>query len=143
MAGIQTERKDSDPRQPENHLHRKRKPLVAFLLSLITPGLGHMYNGEIKKAIFFFVVFDVLIVTLSLAGVFFSVSGAVVGALVFIGLYVFGLIDATFTGRKLREISLRAYNRWYFYVAIWLVSNFIILPMTSSVLKGNVIKDNL
>lgn len=30
--------------------NKPRKPLVAGILSLIQPGLGQVYNGEIRKA---------------------------------------------------------------------------------------------
>ncbi|WP_020396589.1 signal peptidase I [Thiolinea disciformis] len=38
----------------------RRQPLMAFLLSAILPGLGQIYNGELNKAAWFFLIFTSL-----------------------------------------------------------------------------------
>ncbi len=37
---------------------RSKEPWVALLLSLLMPGLGQVYNGQLAKAIFFFFAFS-------------------------------------------------------------------------------------
>ena len=37
---------------------RSKEPWVALLLSLVMPGLGQVYNGQLSKAIFFFFAFS-------------------------------------------------------------------------------------
>jgi len=34
---------------------KKRKPILALLLSLVTPGLGQIYNGQFKKGIIYLI----------------------------------------------------------------------------------------
>lgn len=65
--------------------NKPRKPLVAGILSLIQPGLGQVYNGEIRKAILIFIIPILLIpgMILSLNSEFirvFLVSYAVLGS---------------------------------------------------------------
>ena len=36
---------------------KKRKPILALTLSLLTPGLGEIYNGEFKRGISYLVGF--------------------------------------------------------------------------------------
>jgi hypothetical protein len=33
---------------------QKRVPIIALLLSLFTPGMGQMYNGQLKRATVFY-----------------------------------------------------------------------------------------
>jgi len=47
--------------------NKPRKVWVAALLSLISPGLGQIYNGEIKKALFIFVLPVLLILLIILS----------------------------------------------------------------------------
>lgn len=39
---------------------KSRNPWIAFLLSLLMPGLGQLYNGQWRKAILFFVLFNLI-----------------------------------------------------------------------------------
>ena len=38
----------------------RRNPWLASLFSLLLPGLGHVYNGQAKKAVVFYSLFMVL-----------------------------------------------------------------------------------
>ncbi|MEZ0229155.1 MAG: DUF5683 domain-containing protein [Planctomycetota bacterium] len=41
--------------RPYRPTHDEKSPVVAALLSLLIPGLGQAYNGEMTKAIVFFI----------------------------------------------------------------------------------------
>ena len=41
-----------------NDTIRPRKPLLALLMSLVLPGFGQLYNGEVNKAIWIFLAFS-------------------------------------------------------------------------------------
>jgi len=35
---------------------KRRKPILGFLLSLVSPGLGQIYNGQLKKGLLYLVM---------------------------------------------------------------------------------------
>ena len=47
---------------------KKRIPLIAAALSLVAPGLGQLYNGQISKGIIFFLAFFLIPAIIFLAG---------------------------------------------------------------------------
>ena len=104
---------------------KKRNPFVAFFLSLLIPGLGNLYNGQIRKAVLFlgiFLLFDA--VTLLLIGIIPSILLAIIFFLEFV-YYISVAFDASFSARKVKEIKLQPYNKWYIYLFIIIVMSLI------------------
>jgi signal peptidase I len=95
---------------------KTRKPLIAALLSLVTPGLGQMYNGEIKKGIIFYFVLSFVMPLLLFAKLQYSLIGLIILLLTIITVYLSNSVEACFTARKKKEINLKIYNKWYFYI---------------------------
>jgi signal peptidase I len=104
---------------------KRRKPGLAGLFSMILRGGGQLYNGEAKKAAFFFL----LDLCLPL-GFIFYVAAFPFGIKIFVlaGALVqlYGIIDAVRVARRSPDYALKRYNRWYLYaaafVAWWFVS---------------------
>jgi signal peptidase I, bacterial type len=102
-----------------------RKAILAFLFSILAPGLGQLYNGQLRKALFF--SFGILIYTISInvlgLKVYFWVYVAVLIILVLLWLFI--VFEATSTAYKSKEYELKAYNKWYIYLlsaVIWYFS---------------------
>jgi len=122
---------------------KKRKPIIALFLSFITPGLGQMYNGQIKKGIVFYLVALSLTILLhTFSGSFYKFYGLLlflVTIIALIGFLLFTLLDALFGAVKLKKTILKPYNKWYFYFAIFvfacLIEN-IIWPSFSDIQKS-------
>jgi len=104
-----------------------RKPLSAVVLSLILPGLGHVYCGRIVKgiilaflsSIFIPVIFGTLSVSRS------SVRMAVVVTCLFASLLVWliAIVDSWYTAKRTTPAYvLKDYNRWYVYIILILMS---------------------
>ena len=99
-----------------------RKAILAFFFSILMPGLGQLYNGQLRKALFF-----------SLCMLIYSISINVLGLKIHFWIYVIALvilvilrlliaIEATFTAYRNKECELKRYNKWYIYlssVVIW------------------------
>lgn len=95
---------------------RKRYPIEAVLLSIFFPGLGQIYNGQIKKGIIFIFIIFLVPIPIYLTGIQFHFYGLlfflVLG--IFVWFYIIG--DAFYVAKKKKEIVLRSYNRWYYYI---------------------------
>jgi signal peptidase I len=104
-----------------------RDKSLAVFLGLTMPGLGQIYNGELVKGISSFII------TLALLIMGFRLTvllpdgmlmfGALVTILAAIAMYAISLVDA-YRKASLSDTAypLKSYNRWYFYLAIWLMS---------------------
>jgi signal peptidase I len=104
----------------------KRDPLTAFVLSFLTPGLGQLYNGQLKRAALLYFLGLFIVIFLSSSGLFFSFYGMVSGLAMTLGYMLFVPIDASITARRLHIIRVKRYNRWYFYILIILFNAFLI-----------------
>ena len=76
-----------------------RKPLVALLMSLVLPGFGQLYNGQVNKAIWLFLAFALIsvpgiaVIALYLpAGL--TVATLALSAITVVALWLFGMADA-------------------------------------------------
>ncbi|HDL00639.1 MAG TPA: signal peptidase I, partial [candidate division Zixibacteria bacterium] len=105
----------------------RRKPLTAIVLSLIMPGLGHIYCGRIVKgiilaflsSIFIPVIFGALSVSHS------SVRIAVIITALFasIVIWLIAVIDSWYTAKHTTDsYILKDYNKWYVYIILILMS---------------------
>lgn len=119
---------------------KKRHPLVALILSVLVPGLGQIYNGQFLRGLIFFVIslglfFLYYVLCKSFSGFVISV---VSGVIFFVGM----LIDAAYQAIRHGEVTLKKYNRWYYYplfalLALGLCTGISYLtPFTSEALKS-------
>lgn len=115
---------------------KNRKPILAFLLSLLTPGLGQIYNGQSRKGVsylvgvfLFYIVFSFLL---------FTFYGMIFYLIIMIGVFLLILIDAVRGAVKFKTIELKSYNKWYVYLIIFLLSNVAIRPLLGWTIKNNI-----
>ncbi|EKD51739.1 MAG: hypothetical protein ACD_62C00188G0003 [uncultured bacterium] len=97
---------------------KKRKPIVAALLSLVIPGLGQVYNGELLKGtvLFFSCLFTLpLMILLRLQHRF---NGLLVIGVVLMACVILTCGEAFYTATRKKEMMLKPYNRWYYYLLI-------------------------
>jgi signal peptidase I len=108
---------------------KHRRPWLAALLSLITPGLGQLYCRRPKRAAawylvgviggvgtYFLVSRGILVPTLAVQWTFFLALAA---------FYVLMLVDAWLLARRVGSIALTWYTRWYVYLLIPLSLNVV------------------
>lgn len=120
----------------------KKRGLIALFLGLAMPGLGQIYNGDIIKGTSIFVIFNVLFY----AGLRWAVPlpdrylmWGVLAVLVSIGMFY--LIAAIFAGRNARHPGTgeASYNKWYFYLALWMLGSVVVMGAVISYTSSNVI----
>jgi signal peptidase I len=121
-----------------------RKTLPAMFLGLTMPGLGQIYNGEIVKGISSFIVTLALLLIGFRSTVWLPdgmlMLGSIVTILAAVAMYAISIVDAC---RKASgsdaAYQLKSYNRWYFYLAIWLL-DFIVGCAALVYIKDNYIE---
>ena len=110
---------------------KPRKAILAFLLSVLVPGFGQFYNGQLKKALFIFLGLLIYVICINLTGVkslFLMYCAAFI--ILFI-LRLFFAIEATVIARKSKEYELKGYNKWYIYLLI-----IVLGYLTSSIVEN-------
>jgi len=104
---------------------KRRNPIISFLLSIILPGLGHVYNGRLGEGILFFLGFWLLVaLVLKLTGLIFSLWGLIC---IVVALMIGPIVIAThaaFEAAHLKVVSLKWYNKWYIYICTILLVSF-------------------
>jgi signal peptidase I len=102
---------------------KKRIPVIAAALSLVAPGLGQLYNGQILKGIIFFVAILLILTILLLAGIQGQFLGLAAILIFTFGLWLFVIVEAFFAAKRKQEVVLKGYNKWPIYLLIILLMN--------------------
>ncbi len=107
---------------------KQRKPWLAGILSVVTPGLGYLYIGELRRAATFYglVTSFTLLFPVTFDLPFAQLPYIVVLLLFGIGmwsLYIYQIVHSVRLTRAHRQsYELKPYNRWYVYVLIILLA---------------------
>lgn len=121
--------------------NKPRKPWLAVLLSILVTGLGHIYSGKIQKGLFLYLLQAIVLIFILSIVVFytniFSYIFAFVSGIAFI---IYCAADALKTARFGKDsYTLKRYNRWYVYALCYILSNIIIQPVVTHLIKENTI----
>jgi signal peptidase I len=100
---------------------KKRKPFIAGLFSVINPGLGCLYNGNLTKGIAITICCVVLEFIFWFFGAHKIFLFAVIAELTLWGIWIYFIVYNAFQARKIGHIQLKAFNRWYVYLLYCLV----------------------
>jgi len=115
---------------------RKRKPILALILSLLTPGLGQIYNGQFKKGISYLVAFYLVYIVFSF--LLLTFCGMIFYLIISMGLFLFIVIDAFRGANKLKAITLKPFNKWYIYLIIFLIGNVAVRPLLGWTIRNHI-----
>ncbi len=83
----------------------KRKSFFAFLFSLLTPGLGQLYNGEPYKAIIIFFSGLLISVLIIISGFLSSFKGMLISIGVLILFLIAIIVEAIYSAIKIKAID--------------------------------------
>jgi len=107
---------------------RAPSPWIAALLTVLTPGLGHVYVGQARRGVIFFLlvmVADTLLM-FALMGVLARFWMFAISLGLLLGLWLYIIIDASSRAARLTELPRHGYNRWSVYagafVLAWLIT---------------------
>jgi signal peptidase I len=113
---------------------RRRKPVVAALLSALTCGLGQVYNGQAGKGVALWAAGPGVFFAAAWSGFLGDFVGLSLTILACLCLYVYAVTDAFLEAGRRKGHVLKAYNRWYVYALFVGVSAFILAPGFQSIL---------
>lgn len=97
---------------------KPRNGLVAFLFSLLLPGLGQVYNGQPQKAAAFFGLYLLLPLIFGLTRWATFFYGLMTLLLIEIVWRIYILIDGVRNAKRQQDYVLKPYNTWYYYLLI-------------------------
>lgn len=107
---------------------KPRRPWIAAVLTLLLPGLGHLYGGEPVRALAVSVGQLALVSGVFVSGVFRTFAGLVVAFLAILFVFVWVILDAVKIARRKKDYVLKRYNRWYVYGAVLVAMNLFVSP---------------
>jgi signal peptidase I len=124
-------------------MEKPRKAWLAGLLSFFTIGLGQLYVGNPKKALFLYFFGQGLIGAIVLAVIIINPKPGVLffGSLFFaVSFYIYNIIDAIKLAKISKEYRLKRYNRWYLYFFFWVLAVFFVQPTVAAAIKCNLVQ---
>lgn len=128
-------RDDNNSRSTQRSQTKKRRAGLAAFLSLLSSGLGQIYNGEFFKGIFIKIIVLLSLFIWAFLNFISSRDLLFLSFLIFIilGLKIYSIVQAARSSRRLGSaFTLKKFNKSYIY-AILILSFFILniaLPLT-------------
>ncbi len=114
----------------------------AIILGMTMPGLGQIHNGELLKGLCFFAIYQMIAIA-GLRSVVLLPDNLLVAAtglvlFLVIAFYLWTIAEAA--RKKIPGAEPGKYNRWYFYLAIWLICMAGINSLTIHYVKSSSIE---
>jgi signal peptidase I len=122
-----------------------RKGLIAVFAGLAMPGMGQIYNGELFKGACFFAIFTMMpLICLRLTMYLpdrFLIWGCGMSVLITLAIYGLCVIGAyRKSSHQGSGYMLKSYNRWYFYLMVWLFCVFFFSGSISQYIQDNIMQ---
>ena len=119
---------------------KPRKPLFALLMSMVLPGFGQLYNGDVHKAIWLFLGFAVILAPGLAFSALYLPDGAMlpslsIGAVLTLGIWLYGMIDAFRTARRRPDHVVQPWQRSGMYAMVFLLCNAVFLPVLNGYVR--------
>jgi len=95
-----------------------RNPLISGLLSLVMPGLGHLYCFNVKSAILIYLIWFITPFAFYLLGFFNKIETLIIAISVTCLLWIFIIIDSVVLASKTIHYELKYYNNKYIYFTL-------------------------
>jgi signal peptidase I len=93
------------------------KPLISFILSILVPGLGQVYNSQLKKGIIIYSSFLFLeFIIIPVFRLQFTFSGIMLCLVLFISIYIYAIADSIYFSIVSNKQKIFSYNKWFIYL---------------------------
>jgi signal peptidase I len=102
---------------------KKRRAWLAALLSLLLPGLGQLYNRQVRLALVLLILYLMLsapiLWIIAAAPTHLAVPASAALWLLALPGLLFAIVQAAVHAWRVKAVSLAWFNRWYVYAALW------------------------
>ena len=116
---------------------KKRNPTWTAILSLMAPGLGHIYAGDLRKGMSLIGIEYAVILLAGAFGILSTFYGIASLIVLVLGFYIFAVTSSVRLALKNKEYHLQSYNRGYWYLAIYVAVSIIANVIFS--FRGNIL----
>jgi signal peptidase I len=111
-----------------------RKPLIAALASLVLPGFGQLYNGELNRAIWLFLSFALLCIpTVALVALYLPdrlmLPTLLLGLVATVGVWAYAVADAWRGARRNTGSPAKAWQISGVYALVFVLCDLLALPL--------------
>ena len=117
---------------------KKRSPIAAAFFTLLVPGLGHFYCGEVKRGFIWFLVYAVYSTTVFALIKFIPGYAMTIISVITcfpIGMYI--LIESIIIAVNKKQYALQFYNKPKYYIAIIITSVYFAGPIEDIFAPGS------
>jgi len=127
------------------NIQKPRSPLMAALMSLILPGFGQLYNGEVNRGLLLFIGFALCSIPLMVLIALYLPSSLMLPMLILanvvaIGLWIYGIGNAWKTARTLKDYTLKTWQKAGVYLAVFLCAMLFIFPSMIQYVRSNLVE---
>lgn len=122
-----------------------RSCLIGLVAGMSMPGMGQIYNGELVKGLSIFTIYIMTFVTGLIITVYLPDKRLVVGVFLtlgtVLGIYLVSAVEAYKRSSQIgTHFVPKPYNKWYVYLAIWMIGSLLITGVAYRLTRDNVIQ---
>jgi signal peptidase I len=123
-------------KEGNSNVIKPRNGFIAFLLSLLLPGLGQVYNGQLKKGTIFFglILLSPIIYGLTVSVISFYTLCSLL--IIETSLRIYNIIDAIIYSKRQKKYVLKPYNRWYYHLIIGIGMAIVLMIYDTNTVLG-------
>ncbi|MBU1723059.1 MAG: signal peptidase I [Gammaproteobacteria bacterium] len=124
---------------------KRRKPLLALLMSFILPGYGQLYNGDLNKAVWLFLGFGLLTVpAIALIALYlptnWTLPALLTSLLLLLVLWLYGMVNAFRSARRKQDHVLQGWQTGGMYVLVLILCSVVALPLLTDYVRQNLVE---
>ncbi len=114
--------------------NQPRRPALALVMSMLLPGFGQLYNGEVNKALWLFLLFTLVVVPVPVIAAFYLPSAwmmplLLIGLMLTIACWLFAMIDGWREARRRQDYLPAPWQLGSVYVLVFVLCNLLSLPL--------------
>ena len=127
---------------PAEVTYTRRLPVIAALMSAALPGFGQLYNGQINRGIWFFLVFSLVTVPLVALVAMYLPAAMMMGVLAVsvvlaLAVWFWGIVDAWRVARQSNPYLIKPWQTGGLYASVLLLCSFLVLPAVWSYVRNH------
>jgi signal peptidase I len=124
---------------------RNRRPWLAALMSVVLPGFGQLYNGQVNKAVWMFFAFTFFVIPFWALTATYLPDGWLIPTLILatvicIGIWLYGVADAWLVANKEDNYVLRPWQVSGTYLSAMVVCGVFALPLVYTNVRGRLVE---